>query len=348
MTMETNVPWQTARVIDAAAVATGIQRMVLRTEIPRPAPPGSHVDVVVHLGDRTDIRSYSVVSANRDGSELTISVNLAPNSRGGSQYMHALRCGDELRVTPPLQNFPLRIGAPRYVLLAGGIGITAIAEMARVLRRLDAEYLLVYVGRSRDRMAFLDELVALHGDHIRVHVDDEDTPLDVPALIDEIADTRATELYMCGPIPLMDAVRHRWRARDLPPADLRCETFGNSGWYDAEEFVVEVPRLGVQTTVASGQSLIDALEAAGVEVMTGCRKGECGLCQVRVLRADGLVDHRDVFFSDDEKRTSPRMCACVSRVVREPSNAGGSVTKQESPALPHPADQRAILTIDVP
>ena len=69
-------------------------------------------------------------------------------------------------MTQPLQNFPLRVGAPRYVLLAGGIGITAVAEMARVLRHVGADYTLVYVGRGRDRMAYVVELAELHGDRL--------------------------------------------------------------------------------------------------------------------------------------------------------------------------------------
>lgn len=348
MAANTQLTWQSGQVLEAAPVATDIQRIVLRPEKPRPAPPGSHVDVVVHTEGRTDTRSYSVVSTNRDGSELTISVNLAQNSRGGSRFMHTLRPGDELRISQPLQNFPLRIGAPRYVLLAGGVGITAVAEMARVLRNVKADYTLVYVGRSRARMAYLDELASLHGDNIRVHVDDEGASLDATALVDEVSGAGPTELYMCGPIRLMDAIRRRWHDHGLPAADLRYETFGNSGWYEPEEFVVSVPRLGVETTVGSGQSLLEALEQASSEVISDCRKGECGLCQVRIVSVQGLIDHRDVFFSDEQKQTSTKMCACVSRAVLDPSTAGGTLTEQNSPVRASPAAHRAVLTIDVP
>lgn len=347
MAANTQAVWQTGHVVEAAPAATDIQRIVLRTERPRVAPPGSHVDVVVHTADGTDTRSYSVVGGSRDGSELTISVSLSPNSRGGSRFMHTLRPGDELRMTQPLQNFPLRIGAPRYLLLAGGVGITAIAAMARALRHVKAAYTLVYVGRSRVRMAFLDELVELHGDNIRVHVDDEGTSLDAGALVDE-AGTAPTELYMCGPIRLMDAIRRRWHDRGLPAADLRYETFGNSGWYETEEFVVSVPRLGVETTVGSTRSLLEALEQAGAEVISDCRKGECGLCQVRILSVDGLIDHRDVFFSDEQKKTSGKMCVCVSRAVLDPGAAGGTLTGQNSPVRTRSTGRQAVLTVDIP
>lgn len=346
MAADNQVVWQTGRVMESSPVADGIQRIVLRTEKPGRAAPGSHVDVRVELDGGADIRSYSVVSSSDDGRTLTISVHRSPRSRGGSVFMHGLRPGDDIAMTQPLQNFPLRIGAPRYVLLAGGVGITAIAEMARVLRDLKADYLLVYVGRSRRVMAYLDELESLHEGHIRVHVDDEGTSLDVASLVDEIADgdRTGTEMYMCGPIRLMDAVRRRWHDQGLPQANLRYETFGNSGWFEPEEFVVSIPRLGIETTVDANLSLLEALEKAGADMMSDCRKGECGLCQVDILDVSGHVDHRDVFFSDEQKKESRRMCSCVSRVV----SVGAARDTAACPVAAQAAEDRAVLTIDVP
>ena len=148
--------------------------------------------------------------------------------------MHGLRVGDTLLTTQPLQNFPLRVGAQRYVLLAGGIGITAIIGMARVLKALKADYTFVYAGRNRPSMAYLSELQRLHGDRLQVYVDDEGIPLDVSTMINEIAadpHREHAELYMCGPIRLMDAVRRYWATCELPIYNLRYETFGNSGWF---------------------------------------------------------------------------------------------------------------------
>src|SRR5690606_6322214 len=122
-------------------------------------------------------------------------------------------------VTQPLQNFPLRHGAPRYLLLAGGVGITAIAAMARSLARVKADFTLVYAGRSRTAMAYLADLQAELGDRIRVHVDDEGTTMSVAELVASVGED--TEVYMCGPIRLMDAVRRAWGDRGLPPQQLR-------------------------------------------------------------------------------------------------------------------------------
>jgi vanillate O-demethylase ferredoxin subunit len=318
--------WATGRVVETTLVARDVRRIVLERPARGRAVPGSHIDVRVPLGEGTDVRSYSVVESSADGGRLTISVLKVPQSRGGSVSMHRLAPGDELEVTQPLQNFPLRLGAPRYVLLAGGIGITALTAMAGVLRDIGADYTLVYVGRSRGRMAYVDALGELHGDRLLVHVDDEQTPLDVARLVGSIDDhplRGATELYMCGPIRLMDAaVRLAWEAAALPLVNLRYETFGSSGWFQPEEFIVTVPERRISATVRTDETLLEALTRAGVDLMYDCRKGECGLCLLDVDELDGRLDHRDVFLSAEQKQRGRSLSTCVSRVV---SDAAGVV-----------------------
>ncbi|MCG2624784.1 PDR/VanB family oxidoreductase [Arthrobacter sp. I2-34] len=328
--------WQSAVVVAVRDVAPDIRRIELAPEKPKRADAGSHIDLYVQIDGEAAKRSYSVVEADDGGERLVISVFKAPASRGGSVYMHTLQPGDTLRITQPLQNFPLRVGAERYVLLAGGIGITAIMNMARVLRNVKADYQLVYAGRSRSAMAYLAELQAEHGERLRVHADEESGILDVDALVAGL--DLDTELYMCGPIRLMDAVRRSWLERELNLPNLRYETFGNSGWYDPEEFLVRIPRLGVEAKVGQGRSMLEALEDAGVDMMFDCRKGECGLCEVRILQLDGGIDHRDVFYSERQQKATEKMCCCVSRAV---TSATGSRSDAE------PSRGPAVVTIEV-
>jgi ferredoxin-NADP reductase len=310
--------WADGHVVEAVDVAARTRRITVERPATRRAQPGTHVDVELPLAPgRSVTRSYSVVESNEDGSRLTISVLHTRDSRGGSEHMHRLAVGDTLRVTQPLQNFPLRVGARRYLLLAGGIGITALVETARVLHSLRADYTLVYVARSLDRLAYREQLEALHGDRLVVHVDEDGSPLDIDALVGSVAADGGhdTELYMCGPIRLMDAVRRAWSDHGLGAWNLRFETFGSSGWYDAEEFVVRVPDRGVETVVGRDSTLLEALVEAGLDVMYDCRKGECGLCLASVEAVDGALDHRDVFLSDAQKQAGRRICTCVSRAV---------------------------------
>jgi vanillate O-demethylase ferredoxin subunit len=333
----TNVEvWQHATVVDVQDVAAGIRRIVLEPALPKTAEPGSHIDLKVRIGGQEDKRSYSIVDSADGGRRLALSVLKAPASRGGSEFMHTLEAGDTLEITQPLQNFPLRVGAERYILLAGGIGVTAMLNMARVLKAVKADYRMVYAGRSREAMAYLDRLREEHGDRLQVHVDDEATSLQVGELV--AGADMDTELYMCGPIRLMDAVRRAWTERELPVANLRYETFGNSGWYDPEEFVVRIPRLGIEATVGQGRSMLEALEEAGADMMFDCRKGECGLCEVRVLELDGAIDHRDVFYSERQQHAAEKMCCCVSRAVTSGAGAQSDAAPGRGPA---------IVTIDV-
>jgi ferredoxin-NADP reductase len=305
--------WQLATVLQTENIATDIRRIVLQPSLPKKADPGSHIDLKITVDGEKQKRSYSVVESSADGSRLVISVMKAPQSRGGSLFMHTLDAGDVLQITQPMQNFPLRVGAPRYVLLAGGIGVTAIMNMARVLRNLKAEYTFVYAGRNRAAMAYVAELQEFHGKNLVVHVDEEDGIMDVAGLVAGL--DQDTELYMCGPIRLMDAVRRSWMDRELSPPNLRYETFGNSGWYDPEKFVVKVPSLNLEVEVGQGRSMLEALEQAGADMMFDCRKGECGLCEVKILKLEGNVDHRDVFYSARQKNAAEKMACCVSRAV---------------------------------
>lgn len=310
--------WQDARVVEVEQVADDIVRVVLEPEHPVPGAPGSHIDVVVDIDGAPEVRSYSVVHSAPGGTRLTITVRLSPSSRGGSAFMHRLRAGDPMRMTQPLQNFPMAVGAGRYVFLAGGIGVTALLAMAEAARRRQLDYSFVYVGRSRRAMAYLEDVTAAHGHRLRLHVDDEGTSLDIAEVVAAIAaDPRApvTELYLCGPLPLMDAVRREWVANGLPQVNLRFETFGSGGSYPSEAFTVHVPQQGVTTQVAADMSMLDALEQAGVDVLSDCRKGECGLCSVEVLDHTGTVDHRDVFLSQRQQEQGGVMLCCVSRVA---------------------------------
>lgn len=280
------------------------------------ATPGSHVNVRVMIGDQFDKRSYSVVDASEDG-VVTIAVKLLPNSRGGSRYMWSLESGALLYATKPQSEFELSRGSPHYLLLAGGIGVTPIVAMAGTLARLGASVRMLYAARSRDELAYGDELAQTLGDRLSVLPADEGLMLDTTAEVASLP--KDGELYMCGPIGLMDAVREEWALQGRPLSKLRFETFGSSGHHAAKPFTVKIPRLDLEVFVPENQSMLDALTAAGVDVLSECRRGECGLCAIDVVSVDSEIDHRDVFFSAEQRAHNKRVCACVSRV------AGGTI-----------------------
>ena len=221
------------------------------------------------------------------------------------------------------------------MLAAGGIGITALVGMGKALKARGADYRFVYGARSRNLMAFADELVATHGDRMDLRIDDEGNPLDVKELVTSVP--AGGELYVCGPVPMLDAIKKAWAEAGRPPAQLRFETFGSSGRFAPEAFSVRIPRLGLETLVPHDVSMLEALEACGADMMWDCRRGECGLCEVKVLEVEGVIDHRDVFLSAEQHEAADRMQSCVSRVVS--GRTGG---------LPGDDGRQASITIDVP
>lgn len=310
--------WGEARITAIRDVSREIREFTIAPDGgARPFAPGSHLNVAVMIDGQPDHRSYSLVGLS-EGGAYRIAVRRHDDSRGGSRYMWSLSEGARVSVTEPHNLFTLEFGRPEYLLVAGGIGVTPLVAMAAALSRAHANWRMVYAAKSRADAAFLDELVALYGDRIETRFSDESHRLDLAAEIAKLAE--GAQLYLCGPLRLLDAARAQWAAAGRPQADLRFETFASGGLYAPEAFRVKIPRLGVDIETPPDRSLLDVLEDAGIQVMADCRRGECGLCALDVIAVEGEIDHRDVFLSDHEKQCNTKICACVSRVVN------GSIT----------------------
>lgn len=310
--------WGEARIAKIRDVSPNIREFTIVPDSgARPYEPGSHLNIVVMIDGQPDHRSYSLVGAG-DGSCYRIAVRRHDDSRGGSRYMWTLKDGARISVSDPHNLFAIEYGRPEYLLVAGGIGITPLVAMADALERAQANWRMIYATRDREDAAFLDELVARYGAKIDTRFSREGQRLDLAGEIAKLSG--GAQVYLCGPLRLLDAARAEWSRAGRPVADLRFETFASGGLYAPEAFRVKIPRLGVDIEVPADRTMLEALEQAGVEVMSDCRRGECGLCALDVIGVDGVVDHRDVFLSDHEKTNNEKICACVSRVV------GGSVT----------------------
>ena len=314
--------WHAARLRATRDLTHNIRLFEIEPESGFVAPqPGSHIDLALRFGARSDVRSYSTVGPCTDG-VYRIAVKRLPNSRGGSAYMWTLPAGARLTIAPPANHFPLGRDRPEYLLVAGGIGITPIYGIALALADTNASFRLLYACRRPEDAALADELRARLGDRLELFVSDEGERIDLAAEIAKLGP--GGELYVCGPIGMLDAAKHAWRESGRPLDLLRFETFGSSGRFAAEPFVVKIPRLGREIEVPADMSMLDALEAGGIEVIADCRKGECGLCALPIIAVDGVIDHRDVFFSEEEKVSDAKLCTCVSRVVG--SGHPGTVT----------------------
>jgi ferredoxin-NADP reductase len=268
--------------------------------------PGSHIDLVLPNGLT---RQYSLCGDRFDAFGYRVGVLREPSGRGGSAFVHdELAVGDLVGVGGPRNNFPL-VPCEQYLFVAGGIGITPLLPMVRQADLLGADWRLLYGGRRRASMAFLDDL-AVYGDRVEVRPEDEYGLLDLRTFLGEPRD--GVKLYCCGPAPLLAAMETV--CADWPPYALRTERFvadERGAPVRTAPFEVELARTGRTVTVAPEVTVLDAVGSAGVDVLSSCRQGICGTCETTVLA--GEPDHRDTLLDDDERAAGDCMYICVSR-----------------------------------
>lgn len=313
--MKSNLNWQSACIAALRDVTPTVREFIITPDhgSAEPWAPGAHLMVRLNVAGRLQTRSYSLVGLPEGADGYRIAVKCLPEGHGGSLAMWALAVGDRIEASTPQNHFPLAWLAPATLLVAGGIGITPMVSMAQALVKRGLPVTLLYAARSEAELAFIEPLRALLGDSLVTCASDRGEALDIGRAIDALP--AGAQLYVCGPAGLLNAVRQRWLDAGRPEPSLRFETFGSGGQLPPAGFEVSVPRHHAELTVAPDQSLIEVLEAAGIEVMNDCRRGECGLCALDVLALEGEIDHRDVFLSAHEKQDNRRICACVSRVV---------------------------------
>jgi ferredoxin-NADP reductase len=288
-------------------LADGVIGLTLAAADGAPLPawePGAHVDLLLRPGL---VRQYSLCGDPADRRSWRIAVLREPAGRGGSAHVHdELGVGEPVRVAGPRNRFPL-LRSPGYLFIAGGIGITPILPMLATAQRRGARWRLVYGGRRRASMAFLDEL-SRYGGRVDVRPQEDCGLLDLDVVLG--TPVPGTLVYTCGPEPLLAAVSGR--CRDWPAGSLHVERFtAPPAAPPGGAFEVELRASGRTLTVPAGGSILGAAEDAGVAVLSSCREGTCGTCETDVL--DGVPDHRDAVLTDAERAAGDVMMICVSR-----------------------------------
>jgi ferredoxin-NADP reductase len=266
---------------------------------------GDHIDVEI---PGVGYRQYSLCGPPECTSQLTIAVLREARGRGGSVYLHDLPLGASVHIRGPRGHFPL-IASEAYLFIAGGIGITPILAMIREAHVRGARWGLLYGGRSRASMAFLDELAA-YGNAVQVVPEDEQG---LPPLSDWLAEPRGdTLIYCCGPSGLLAAVEDLTTA--WPAGSLKLERFTPrevAAPVLEVSFEVELARTGISVTVEPGTSILEAVARVGVSILSACHEGTCGTCETAVLA--GIPEHRDSVLDADEQAANDYMMICVSR-----------------------------------
>jgi ferredoxin-NADP reductase len=271
-----------------------------------PYEPGAHIDL--HLPNGL-LRNYSLTAAEREPSTYTVGIKRDPASRGGSRWVHeALMVGAVLKISAPRNNFRLREDAAHTVLIAGGIGITPIWCMVQRLNALGRDWQLHYACRARADMAFCEELARMP--QAKLHFDDEAGGfIDIAAIV-----ARApvgAHLYCCGPAPMLKSFEDA--TKNLPREHVHIEYFTPKVDVAAAKkggFTVELARSGVEYFIPEGETILNVLLDAGVDIDYSCELGICGACEQRVI--SGTPEHRDSILSEEEQAENKRVMICCA------------------------------------
>jgi len=291
-------------VAGASLVAPGLRRVHLvaadGSRLP-PAAPGAHITLTLPGRIRN---SYTLVSADPErGYELI--VRRSDRSRGGSQHIHdQLAIGDVVAATLPHNLFALHSQAKKHLLIGGGIGVTPMIAFLARLRETSARFELHQIAGQTETETFTRLLAPRAGERIHVHAGR--STFDLTALL--AAQPLGTHVYTCGPAGLMDGVEAAAAALGWPGSHVHREDFGAAG---GEPFLLRLASSGIDIAVAGDQTMLEAIEAAGVDTPSLCRGGACGVCVLPVR--EGTPEHRDHYLSEAERSAGCLVMPCVSR-----------------------------------
>jgi ferredoxin-NADP reductase len=271
---------------------------------------GSHVLTLIAHGDTVYRNAYSLMSSPFDTRRYQIGVRRQDAGRGGSRRMHQLKVGDTLRVTPPINNFALNALARKHILIAGGVGITPFISQIHDLQQSAVPFELHYGVRDAAHAHMARFLPAsLTNGVVRLYHDVANETIDFAQLLGE--QPLGTHVYVCGPQAMIDAVLTAASEAGWADSHVHFEKFVEQT--GGVQFDAHLKRSDVKITVAPEMSLLEAIEAAGVDIPYLCRGGACGHCETGVLELEGEIEHRDDWLSPEQQACNDRMMPCVSR-----------------------------------
>jgi ferredoxin-NADP reductase len=271
---------------------------------------GAHTVVEMNDGDRLRRNPYSLMSDPADRSGYSVSIRRDDVGRGGSLFMHRqVRPGMEMVISNPVNLFSLDLRARKHLMIAGGIGITPFLAQIKQLAATNGNFELHYSVRTAALGSYANELVADHRGRVHIYHDDRGEAIDLVSLLD--GQPLGTHLYVCGPKGMIAWVRGTAEKLGWPREAVHHEEFLAPA--SGKPFEVVLARSDMRIVVGEHQSLLEAIEAAGVDAPYLCRGGACGQCETDVLEHEGTFVHRDHWLTDEQRACGTKIMPCVSR-----------------------------------
>ncbi len=271
---------------------------------------GAHTVVRMNDAGVTRLNPYSLMSDPMDQRAYTISVRRDDAGRGGSLFMHnKVKVGDAMTISYPVNLFSLDLRARKHLFLAGGIGITPFLAQIKQLARIGGRWELHYASRNAALGSYVDTLTGRYPNQTHIYFDDDKQVIDLAHLLD--GQPLGTHVYVCGPKGMIDWVCNTAAAAGWPRETVHYEEF--LAPRPGKPFEVKLAVSNKVIQVGENESLLEAIERAGVDAPYLCRGGACGQCETDVIGYDGQFLHRDHWLDDADHASGKKIMPCVSR-----------------------------------
>lgn len=299
------------------------------TELPFSHLAGQYINLKLMIDGKRVNRSYTIASPPTRNTYCEISVKKASYA---SKYLHEQwREGHLVKVSAPAGKFYFEgHESNRIVLIAGGIGITPMMSVIRSLtdRNWTGEMYLLFSVREDKDIVFKDELAELQAKHrnLRVQyvVTSRDGQIKRETITNFVPGIDRGPVMLCGPDPMMTAMRKLLVEIGIPDAEIHQEAFispaSTGGSEDVEEVpegtrTIEFKRADKRIQITNGLTVLEAAEDAGVSIPYECRSGICGQCKTRLLTGRVAMEVQDAL--TPAEKSKGLILACQAHPVND-------------------------------
>jgi ferredoxin-NADP reductase/DMSO/TMAO reductase YedYZ heme-binding membrane subunit len=308
---------------------------------------GQYLNLVLSIDGKRVNRSYTIASSPTRNAYCEISVKRAADGYGSRHLHETWREGQRVKVSAPAGKFVFTgTEAERVVLIAGGIGITPMMSVVRSLtdRGWRGDIFLLFSVKAVRDVIFREELAYLQNrfPNLRVRVvvsRDPETAWDGPrgqvtrdVIAGFIPNLTRGPILLCGPAPMMTAVRDILIGMGVPDSEVLQEKFVSRPEVDTPTGAFASPavedpladgvsasivfkRAGKTAELPREQTVLEAAEEAGVEIPFECRSGICGQCKTRLLAGRVTMAVQDALTAVDRARGL--ILACQAHALRD-------------------------------
>lgn len=316
--------------------------------------PGQFVTFSLNIPNQPKVikRSYTIASSptQRDYFEVTIK-----REEQGlvSRFMHDNVCiGDALEIKAPNGKFYFNgNNEENIVLVSGGVGITPMMSAVRYLTSTcwKGNIYFLFCARTSNDFIFERELRYLQSRHKNLHVLVSMTRVEGTAWMgpqgrftsqlvnDFVPELSEKTAHICGPPPMMDAMKNMLIELGMMPQRVKIEAFGGSSPVKKENkpqspimgnidkntsikaeainngFEVSFTQSNKHAKAAEGESILDVAENLDVDIDSSCRAGSCGSCKVKLLEGQVEMDVDDGLEEDDKENGYVLACQSIPK-----------------------------------